>query len=389
MMHGFKLTIRHMRLWPLVWLLGLVFLSLVCLSISLNAFGRTDIQTIKKQLKPAPGYALSVFATGVRGARLMALTAEGDVLVSQSGSGLVSLIAGNQSNGIGTASPALTLLKGLDRPHGLAIDGNWLYVAEETKVLRYRFDAQKKQIIGKAEMLFDGMPSGGHATRTIAKGLDGWFYVSVGSSCNVCIERHKWRAALIRFKPKANLPPEIYATGLRNTVGYDWHPKTGELYSVDNGRDWLGDDLPPGEVNLIVKGGFYGWPFFNGANVPDKDYGNQYNPAKHGKALGPAHRFKAHVAPLSLRFLKRFSGDMEAVALVSQHGSWNRSKKIGYKVVRLDWSKDGVISQSDFLTGFLQGQTVLGRPVDTLELADGSVLISDDYQGVIWKMSPQ
>ncbi len=338
-----------------------------------------------EKLKPAAGYRVQVLASGLGGARLMALTKRGDVVVSLAQSGRVVLLALSQSDG--KKLKPISLLKGLDRPHGLALDGAFLYVAEETAVARYPFDAQARKITGKRELLFDGMPSGGHSTRTIAKGPDGWFYVSVGSSCNVCVERHPWRAAILRFKPGAK--PEIFATGLRNTVGYDWHPKTAALYSVDNGRDWLGDDLPPGEVNRITKGGFYGWPYFYGDNVRDNDFGGPYDETKHGKPVAPAHKFAAHVAPLSLRFYQNLKGQNGAAALVAQHGSWNRSRPIGYKVVRLDFDAAGSIKQSDFLTGFLQNGRPIGRPVDTLALGDGSLLISDDYRGVILKMSPE
>ena len=192
---------------------------------------------------------------------------------------------------------------------------------------------------------------------------------------------------MLRFKP--GHPPEIYATGLRNTVGYDWHPKTRALYGSDHGRDWLGDDLPPGEINELVKGGFYGWPFFYGANVRDTKFGGNYDEKKHGKAIGTVHDMQAHLAPLSLRFLKQHKNSANGLALVTQHGSWNHSGKVGYKVIQLAWDEQGKITQSDFLTGFLKNGRTRGRPVDTLELADGTILVSDDYSGVIWKMTPQ
>jgi len=337
------------------------------------------------QLTPAAGYDVSVFAERLPGVRFMTLTKNGAVLIAQSSLGQVSLVTPLVP---GKKTPTVTvLLTGQDYPFGLVVDQGWLYVAQETKVVRYKFDEQTNKIVGAKEVLIEGIPSGGHSTRTLLKGPDGWFYLTVGSSCNVCVERHKWRAAMLRFKP--GVQPVLFATGLRNTVGFDWHPVTKSLYAVDNGRDMLGDDLPPGEVNEIVKGGFYGWPFFYGNNVPDTAYGGTYSAAKHGKPIGTVHDFQAHVAPLSLRFLKQFKGSARASALVAQHGSWNHSGKVGYKVVRLDWDDTGAISQSDFLTGFLQKGRVVGRPVDTLELADGSILISDDRRGMIWKMTPQ
>ena len=305
---------------------------------------------------------------------------------------MVSLLPLGDKNstdaGADKSPPALVgpqvLLSGLDHPHGLALVEGWLYIAEERVVSRYRFDAKARRISGKREVVLRGMPGGGHSTRTIRLGPDGWFYVSVGSSCNVCIERHPWRAALLKFKPGQK--PQIYATGLRNTVGYDWHPVTGALYGVDNGRDWLGDELPPGEVNLIRQGGFYGWPFFYGANVRDQQFRGRYDETVHGAPQAPIHEMKAHVAPLSLRFLPLSAPGNPVSALITQHGSWNRSTKIGYKVVQLSWDASGAVTQKDFLTGFLHGKTVFGRPVDTLPLPGERVLISDDRRGVIWLM---
>lgn len=359
----------------------LILLAVFMIAFSFCRLGPAKAASFLETLKPADGFKLQILVEGLPGVRFMALTEKGDVIVSQSGAGRVTLIGFEASGG---KPQKIILLKGLDRPHGLTIDGGFLYVAEETEVARYKFDAAQRKITGKRELLFDGMPSGGHSTRTIEKGPDGWFYVSVGSSCNVCIERHKWRAAMLRFQPGSE--PEIYSTGLRNTVGYDWHPQTGDLYSVDNGRDWLGDDLPPGEVNKLSKGGFYGWPFFYGDNIRDTKFGGPYDEARHGKPIAPAHKFNAHVAPLSLRFHARLKGAYAATALVAQHGSWNRSVPIGYKVVRLDFDGDGKITQSDFLSGFLTSNGVIGRPVDTLSLADGSILVSDDRNGVLIRM---
>ena len=364
------------------WFLGL-FIGGVIFLMFPPLQGREDEAALIKFFTPAEGYRLSIAARDLPSARLMALTSERDVIVSQGRTGRISLVPFADTKER-DGPKAQLLLKGLDHPHGLALDGSWLYIAEETEVVRYPFDAKARKITGPREVLFKGMPAGGHATRTIRKGPDGSFYVSVGSSCNVCIERHPWRAALLKFKPGEK--PQLYATGLRNTVGYDWHPVTDALYGVDNGRDWLGDELPPEEVNHIIQGGFYGWPFFYGANVRDLKFGGRYDDAVHGKPVAPVHEMRAHVAPLSLRFLKQRADKAPVSALVTQHGSWNRSSKIGYKVIQLTWNEKGRITQLDFLTGFLQGGRVIGRPVDTLELDDGSVLISDDRLGLIWKM---
>ena len=333
------------------------------------------------------GYHISLYAQGLKSARLIIATSMNDLIVSSRLSKLY-LVSPNQNDKQPTGK-VRTLMSGLNQPHGLLLHKGWLYIAEEHRVIRIRFDAQKKAVRGKIEIILTGMPdNGGHSTRTLKKGPDGWFYLSIGSSCNACREQHPWRATILRFHPDGQRShpdgktrPEIYATGLRNTVGFDWQPGTNRLYGVENGRDWLGDNFPPDELNLIQKGGFYGWPFRHGNNIKDPELGNSFK----GSALSSAFNFKAHVAPLSIRFLKHQKApNMQNTALVAQHGSWNRSSKIGYRLVSLHFGKDGTISRKMFLTGFLQGKKVIGRPVDIFEQSNGDLFISDDLTGVLW-----
>ena len=235
------------------------------------------------------------------------------------------------------------------------------------------------------ERVVDGLPSGGnHWSRTVRFGPDGWMYVSVGSSCNVCVESDERRAAMLRFRPDGS-DPQIFATGLRNSVGFDWRPGTDDLYATDNGRDLLGDDFPPCELNLVRSGGFYGWPVANGDRVPDPDLGKGQE-ERIAKSIPPAHAFGAHVAPLGIVFLRHPSLPREwrGAALVAQHGSWNRTHKSGYKVVSLHWGENGAIAERDFLVGFEQNENVIGRPVDVAEGADGTIYVSDDYASSIY-----
>ncbi len=344
----------------------------------------TDLdQRLQKNAQLPKGYRISLFAGGMKRARLIVETATGDFIVSSFGPKVFLLSA--DRNGDGRADGVRTLLGGLNIAHGILLDEGWLYVAEQHRVFRVRFDAQKGAVHGKRETIVKGMPNtGGHVTRTLKKGPDGWFYVSVGSSCNVCRETHPWRATILRFHPDKGKKPQIFATGLRNTVGFDWHPQTGKLYGVDNGRDWLGDNFPPDELNLIEPGKFYGWPYRNGDNVPDPDLGKRFT----GKAEKPVFAIAAHTAPLSIRFLRHQKpADMQNVALIAQHGSWNRSTKDGYRLISLHFGKDGTIKRKVFLGGFLRGQKVIGRPVDILERKDGSLLVSDDFNGTIWRIT--
>jgi hypothetical protein len=218
-------------------------------------------------------------------------------------------------------------------------------------------------------------------------GPDGLLYVSVGSSCNVCIEEDERRAALLRFRLDGS-GGEVYARGLRNAVGFDWRLETGELFATDNGRDLLGDDFPPCELNRVVQGGDYGWPFANGDRRLDPDFGPG-NEARAAASIPPAHGFAAHNAPLGIVFLggaalpERYRG----AALVALHGSWNRTRKDGYKVVSLHWQPDGSIREEDFLVGFLEDEDVIGRPVDVAEGPDGTIFVSDDYAGAVYRVT--
>jgi mono/diheme cytochrome c family protein len=212
-------------------------------------------------------------------------------------------------------------------------------------------------------------------------------YVSIGSSCNVCIEKDARRAAILRYRLDGS-GQELYATGLRNSVGFDWRPGTTELYATDNGRDYLGDDFPPDELNRIVAGGFYGWPFANGDRVPDPDFGKGHE-AQIAASIPPVHGFRPHNASLGITFVRgtRVPPEFRGAALVALHGSWNRTRKDGYKVVSLHWQPDGRIVERDFLWGFLKGEDVIGRPVDVAEGPDGAFYVSDDYAGAIYRVT--
>jgi glucose/arabinose dehydrogenase len=211
-------------------------------------------------------------------------------------------------------------------------------------------------------------------------------YVSMGSTCNVCLETDRRRATIGRFKT-GNADYETFATGLRNSVGFDWRPADGALYATDNGRDLLGDDVPPCELNKIEAGKFYGWPFVLGNGELDPDFGAQGGD-KIAAAVPPEHRFGAHTAPLGMRFYRgtSFPERYRGQAFVALHGSWNRTKKSGYKVVLLEWRANGEIAESDFLTGFEVDEDVVGRPVDVLDGPDGSLYVSDDFAGAVYRV---
>lgn len=334
----------------------------------------------------AEGFRINLYAGDLGKIRLMTITAAGDLLVSRPRSGDILLLQ-RDSDGDGLPNGQRTLMEGLRKPHGLDIIDGWLYIAESTAVGKIRFDEDSGTVIGDYQRILQGLDDrGNHWTKSLALGPDGWLYLTTGSSCNACIEEDPQRATMLRFKTDGS-GLEIFASGLRNSVGFDWAPWDNTLYATDNGRDMLGDDFPPCELNKIESGAFYGWPYINGFGELDPDLGAGKE-ALLTTAHSPAHGFAAHNAPLGMTFLRHSSQpSFEKSALVALHGSWNRSERDGYKVVSLHWQADGSIVENDFVTGFKTPEgDVIGRPVDVIESVDGSIYISDDYAGAIYRV---
>ena len=346
-----------------------------------------EADVIQSRLVVPEGFSVAEYASGLPNARFLRFTPTGDLLVSQPRAGHVSLLE-RDANADGRADGTRVLIGDLNRPHGLELHDGWLYIAEMDAIGRVRFDAAARRLLGEYERIATGLPSGGnHWSRTVRIGPDGMLYVSVGSSCNVCEERDPRRAAILRFQADGS-EPELYATGLRNAVGFDWRPGTRELFATDNGRDLLGDNFPPCELNRVERGGFYGWPFANGDRVPDPDLGAG-NEERIESSIPPVHGFAAHTAPLGITFLREESTPPELVgsALVALHGSWNRTEKDGYKVVSLHWAEDGSIRERDFLVGFEVDEDVIGRPVDVAQGPDGMIYVSDDFAGMVYRVA--
>lgn len=341
--------------------------------------------TFQSRFKLPAGFKIGVFAEGVNNARMMRSTTAGDLIVSSMRPGEVILLH-RDVDGDGVSDGRTVLFSGLDRPHGLAIKDGYLYVAETGAIFRAPFDANTRTV-GEINYINQTLPPGeNHNTRTIGFGPEGWLFVSVGSTCNVCIEEHPYRAAMLRMRPDGS-ELSIYATGLRNTVGFDWQPGTGKLYGTDNARDLLGDDIPNCEINLIEENQFYGFPYTFDNRVVDPDFGAGHE-AEIASSRVMAHGIGAHVAPLGIKFLKPGLAlpGYEGSALVALHGSWNRSVLSGYKVVALSFAEDGTITEGDFLTGFELDEDVIGRPVDIEQGPDGAIYISDDYAGAVYRI---
>jgi len=332
-------------------------------------------------LRVPDGFKVSIFAQNLRGVRYLALGPDKAVYASQPASGLIVKLRDRNNDGV--ADTTISVADGLHGPFGIAFRGDTMYVAEEREVIR--FDPGRAQRV----TIIAGIPSGGHSTRTILFGPppEGKLYLSVGSSCNLCDERDSLRATVSQFNPDGS-GGRIFAKGLRNTVGMAFHPTTGELWGNNNDRDNLGDDIPPEHVNIIKDGRNYGWPQCYLPGKPNPEYSS----ADCSQVEPPAITVQAHSAPLGLAFYTatQFPADYRGDAFMTLHGSWNRSVPTGAKVVRVQVDGGGrrATGVDDFITGWQRPDgSRWGRPVGLLVMPDGSLLVSDDLGGKIWRVS--
>lgn len=325
------------------------------------------------------GFKIEEYAT-VPNARSLVLGDNGTVFVSnRRGASVYAVVDDGQRT--------IRLLTGLNTPNGIAIHDGDLYVAEIDRVTRYRDIESRLDDVPAGEVLDIALPGDRHhGWRYIGFGPDGNLYISIGAPCNICDE--EGYARIIRMKPDGS-ERELFAGGIRNSVGFTWHPQTGEMWFTDNGRDMLGDDLPADELNRVTAAGqHFGYPFCHAGDLLDPRFGkgrrcSDYRP--------PARKLGAHVAALGLRFYTgtQFPEQYRGQLFIAEHGSWNRSKKVGYQVSLLQIVDGNVVSYEPFATGWLQGQSVSGRPVDLLVLKDGSMLVSDDHADKVYRISYQ
>jgi glucose/arabinose dehydrogenase len=360
-----------------------LFLSLVCLATS--ACAESGAERLAK-LKVPSGFHISLFAEQTPNARSLSLGEDGTVYAGSMNEGKVYALRDLDRDG--KADQVLTIASGLNMPNGVASLAGDLYIAEVNRIVRLKDIAQHLTDPPKPEVVNDAYPSDRHhGWKYLRVGPDGKLYVPVGAPCNICLSEKDIYASLTRLdKDGKNL--EIFARGLRNSVGFDWNPATGDLFITDNGRDWLGDDAPPEELNAASKAGLhFGYPYCHGGAIPDPEFG-QRRACK--EFAPPAWKFPAHVAALGARFYrgKQFPEKYRGQLFVAQHGSWNRSTPQGYQVVMVRFENGKPVADEIFAQGWLQADgEVLGRPVDILEMPDGSLLVSDDAQGAIYRIS--
>jgi glucose/arabinose dehydrogenase len=335
-------------------------------------------------IKLPPGFHITYFSEKVPGARSLAIGAHGTIFVGTRDKTVYALTDENHD---GVADKVYIIADHLHSPNGVAFKNGNLYVAEISKI--WRFDDIEAHLSDppKPVLVTDNFPADEwHGWKYIAFGPDGKLYVPVGSPCNVCkVDENKY-ANLNRINADGT-GKEVYAKGIRNTVGFDWNPLTKELWFTDNGRDEMGDDIPADELNHAPRPGMhFGFPFCQQGDIPDPVYGKGHDCKNY---TPPAQKLGAHVAALGMKFYTatRFPAEYQNQIFIAEHGSWNRSSKVGYRVTLVKLKGDKAVSYEPFATGWLQGEKPWGRTVDLLGMPDGSMLVSDDFAGCIYRIS--
>ncbi|MEM9000801.1 MAG: PQQ-dependent sugar dehydrogenase [Bacteroidota bacterium] len=335
------------------------------------------------------GFQIDVFAEGIDGARSMAMGAEGTLFVGTRNENRVYAL--QDLDGDHRVDKTMVLDSTLEVPNGVAFKNGDLYVAEVNRLLRYVDIENALPKPPAPEVVYDDYPTEfHHGWKYIAFGPDDKLYVPVGAPCNICDSTGSDRRyATITRMDSDGSNREIYAEGVRNTVGFTWHPETGDMWFTDNGRDLMGDDIPPCELNRITAPGqHFGYPFCHGGMVKDPLFGDQ-RPCS--DFVPPVQPMGAHVAPLAVKFYTggMFPESYNDYAFIAEHGSWNRSSKVGYRIALVKLKDNQAIAYETFIDGWLNEETqeVFGRPVDLLFLPDGSLLISDDYGDAIYRVS--
>lgn len=338
------------------------------------------------QLKLPPGFNVTAWATGLGHPRMLAIGEDGTVYVTRNDEGDVLAL---RDQG-GKAGAPVTSIE-LDRVHGIAVEGNRVWLTDVRSL--YIAEIGSDGSFARLRKLRSDMRPGGHDRRTLGIGPDHKLYISIGSTCNFCADPPDENALIWRTNLDGTAK-EVFARGLRNTIGFDWHPQTKELWGMDHGVDWLGDDYPKEELNKLTQGENYGWPYCTNEQKPDtriKTPGNEDQAAYCKKTIPPALGATAHSAPIAMMFYNgpMFPAEYKGDAFVAFHGSWNRQPASGYEVARVRFENGKPVRFEPFLSGFLMtgGKTQFGRPAGLAVMKDGSLLVSDDDSGVIYRVT--
>lgn len=359
----------------------------IALTVALGSYSPASADAIINKLlstiKLPPGFKISLYAKAPRARSMVIVKSLNAVFVGSRGSIVHRL---RDANIDGVAEEVLLMANDMRAPNGLAYDGRSLFIAEQHRVAKWSISDGRKAL-SQFVPVMAGLPDNSwHGWRYAAFGPDGKLYVSIGSPCNVCAVSG-YQGTIIRMdKNGKNI--ETVASGIRNSVGFDWHPKTKELFFTDNGADNMGDDVPADELNHVTKEGqFFGFPFYGGGRSRTPQTRGQQAPTN---SIPPVIEFQAHTASLGIHFYTgdRFPAQYKNDAFVAQHGSWNRSSPVGYRIMRIRFNEKGeAIGKEVFASGWLKEGSAWGRPVDIKMMPDGSLLVSDDRVGAIYRIS--
>ncbi len=336
------------------------------------------------RIKLPPGFTISVFAPDVPSAREMTYSPNGTLFVGSMKGNVYAILDTNKDY---KADKVITIARNLERPVGVDFREGSLYVSATDRILRYDNIESRLENPPEPVVVSASFPDRReHGWKFIRFGPDGLLYVPVGAPCNICKSSDERFASIMRMKPDGT-GLEIFARGIRNTVGFDWHPVTGKLWFTENGRDWMGDNQPPDELNYAPERGMnFGFPYCHGGDIPDPQFGKEH-PCR--DFTPPAIKLGPHVAALGMRFYtgKMFPDEYRNQIFIAEHGSWNRSKKIGYRVTLVRMEGDKAVSYKEFASGWEQNEKTWGRPADVQVAPDGSLLVSDDYAGAIYRIA--
>ena len=375
--------------------LSIIFLNIFIDSIFVNQSSNLEIDSFLEKIVLPEGFEIKIYADDVENARSMAISPSGTIFVGNRNKDNVFALKDTDGDNVIDKKYLITnKLKNM--PNGVAFHDGDLYVAEVNKIWKFENIEENLSYLDKFDeyleepiLISDDFPSDRHhGWKYISFGPDGKLYVPVGAPCNICESRDEIYASITRMNPDGS-NREIYVKGVRNTVGFTWHPETKQLWFTDNGRDMLGDNIPPCELNKVTeKDQHFGYPYCHGGDIGDPEFGGEYSCSDFVK---PVQKLGPHVSPLGLKFYtgKMFPDEYKGDIFIAEHGSWNRSKKIGYRISRVKIENNKSVGYETFIYGWLddEKQEAWGRPVDILILEDGSMLISDDKANAIYRVT--